>query len=97
MNLAAYQIIQAPILSEESQIQTRKANQYSFRVHPGANKKQIREAIELVFPDVKVVRVNTMNYSGKLSSMTGRRKRGRSAGWKKALITLREGDVIELI
>ncbi|MBI1317893.1 MAG: 50S ribosomal protein L23 [Candidatus Hydrogenedens sp.] len=97
MNLGVHQIIQAPILTEESQIQARNANQYSFRVHPSANKRQIRDAIESVFPDVKVVSVNTMNYAGKRGAQTGRRRPGTTAKWKKAVVTLRDGDLINLI
>jgi len=97
MNLGVHQIILAPIMTEESQIQVRTTNQYSFRVHPSANKHQIRIAIESVFPDIKVVSVNTMNYAGKKGAQTGRRRAGASSKWKKAIITLRDGDLINLI
>lgn len=94
MNEAPYHIIKSPVITEESTIQTDTRNQYTFRVDPRANKNQIRDAIERVF-NVKVVRVNTMNYQGKA------RRRGRTVGrtphWKKAVITLRDGDKIELI
>ena len=74
-----------------------KGPQYTFSVAPGANKHQIRAAIESIFPDVKVVRVNTMNYDGKVKRQLGSRKVGRRAKWKKAIVTLREGDSIEMI
>lgn len=87
-------IIQAPILSEESTIQSESKNQYVFRVDPRANKHQIRDAVEKIF-HVEVLSVNTMNYQGK------ERRRGRIVGrrpkWKKAIVTLRAGDSIELI
>ncbi|MFM1919664.1 MAG: ribosomal subunit protein [Candidatus Hydrogenedentota bacterium] len=97
MSLGAHQIIVAPILTEESQIQIRKANQFTFRVHKDANKKQIREALEAIYPDIKITGVNTINYQGKRSAMTGRRRPGHKPNWKKAIVTLREGDTINLI
>ncbi len=98
MSVEAHKIVRSPIITEESQIQQTKGNQYTFRVVPKANKRQIREAIEAMFPGVKVVRVNTMNYDGKIRREFARTRRmGRRASWKKALVTLREGDTIELI
>jgi large subunit ribosomal protein L23 len=96
MSMHPHFIVQRPIITEESQIQLGKGSQYTFRVNPRANKIQIREAIEALFPNVKVVRVNTMNYDGKLKRQ-GNRAAGRKSGWKKAIITLRPGDKIELI
>ena len=88
------QIIKVPMLTEESTIMTETRNQYVFRVDPRANKNQIRDAIEKVF-NVQVTAVNTMNYLGKT------RRRGRQTGrrpnWKKAIVTLRSGDHIDLI
>jgi len=95
--LSPYQIINRPMITEESQIQTMKGPQYTFSVAPAANKNQIREAIESIFPDIKVVRVNTMNYDGKIKRQLGSRKVGRRAKWKKAIVTLRDGDSIEMI
>jgi len=66
-------------------------------VHPEANKQQIKEAIEIQFPEVHVVSVNTMNYQGKLRQHMRSRRVGRRSQWKKAIVTLRRGDVIELI
>ncbi|MBI2424526.1 MAG: 50S ribosomal protein L23 [Candidatus Hydrogenedentes bacterium] len=99
MSLRPHQIVLSPLVTEESQIQVGKANQYSFRVHPGANKIQIRDAIEAIFvkEGIKVVRVNTMNYEGKLRRRLGAQSTGRRSSWKKAIVTLREGDKIELI
>ncbi len=89
-----YQVIKAPMLTEESTILSTTKNQYVFRVDPRATKGQIRDAIERLF-SVKVSAVNTMNYAGKLR----RRGRwlGRTANWKKAVVTLRSGEKIELI
>lgn len=87
-------IIKGPLLTEESTLQTDTRNQYTFRVDSRATKPQIRDAVEKLF-NVKVVSVNTMNYGGKM------RQRGRILGrrpnWKKAIVTLRTGDSIELI
>lgn len=97
MSVLAHQILLGPIITEESQIQTFKGNQYTFKVRPHANKHQIREAIEAVFPGVHVERVNTMNYEGKLRRQSAASRAGRRASWKKAIVTLRDGDKIELI
>ena len=94
MNRNPHDIVKAPVITEESTIQTETRNQYVFRVDPRANKPEIRDAIERLF-NVKVLSVNTCNYQGK------QRRRGmlygRAAHWKKAVVTLREGDTIELI
>lgn len=89
-----FYILKRPIITEESTIQQQSRNQYVFQVDPRANKHQIRDAVEQMF-QVHVLSVNTMNYVGK------ERRRGRTAGrrphWKKAIVTLRAGDVIDLI
>lgn len=97
MSVRPYQIIKAPILSEESQIQQQKGPQYTFKVVPSANKIQIRDAVEALFPNIRVVRVNTMNYRGKTRRQLMTRKTGRVSNWKKAIVTLRDGDSIDLI
>lgn len=89
-------VIVAPILTEESTIQTESNNKYVFKVNPRANKRQIKEAIEEYF-DVHVTSVNTMNYMGKMASQRGRTSPGRKASWKKAIVSLRQGDAIDLI
>ena len=90
-----YDVIKAPVLSEESSIQTSAHNKYTFKVDPRANKRQIKEAVEQQWPEVRVTAVNTMNYDGKI------KRRGIKAGlaskWKKAIVTLRSGDKIDLI
>jgi len=89
-----YYIIKSPLLSEESTILSTTKNQFVFRVDPRANKGQIRDAIERLF-SVKVEAVNTMNYPGKVRRRG--RHEGRQPSWKKAIVTLRAGDTIELI
>ena len=92
-----YDIIKTPVLTEESTIQTESNNKYTFRVDPRANKREIRDAVEQQF-DVHVLSINTMNYSGKKrTSRTQARVAGRTSSWKKAIVTLREGDTIDLI
>ena len=90
----SYYVVKRPILTEESTILMNAKNQYVFRVDPRANKNQIRDAIEDMFK-VKVVSVNTMNYDGKL--MRRGRTFGRRPRWKKAVVTLQQGDKIDLM
>ncbi|MDP7638131.1 MAG: 50S ribosomal protein L23 [Candidatus Hydrogenedentes bacterium] len=94
-----YHIVKAPLLSEESTLQSESKNKYTFRVDPRANKRQIKEAIEQLYSksNIKVVSVNTMNYMGKVGMRRGGGAVGRRPNWKKAIVTLRQGDMIELI
>jgi large subunit ribosomal protein L23 len=96
MSVNPYYIIKTPLLTEESNLQMATKNQYQFRVDPKANKSEIRDAVEKMFK-VTVVSVNTMNYAGKEGRQMVRRNAGRHRHWKKAIVTLREGDKIELI
>ncbi|MDK1020312.1 MAG: 50S ribosomal protein L23 [Candidatus Hydrogenedentes bacterium] len=93
----AYHVLWAPVLSEESTIQTESKNKYTFKVDPRANKQEIRDAVERQWPEIQVVAVNTMNYRGKVSGRRSQGIPGRRASWKKAIVTLREGDTIDLI
>ena len=90
-----FQIIDTVRFSEKASLLTEKHNQYVFRVHPKANKIQIKQAIQKLFGK-KVESVNTMNYGGKK-----KRERtasfGRKPDWKKASVTLKEGEKIELV
>ena len=69
-------------------------NKYFFKVDPSANKIQIKAAVEKMFK-VGVVKVNTMNYQGKLKRERTARY-GRKVDWKRAVVTLKPGDKIEL-
>jgi large subunit ribosomal protein L23 len=85
-------LIVAPIITEKGTLASEKAGQVLFRVRPGASKDKIREAVEHLF-NVTVVKVRTSNFMGK-----ERRKglvKGRQSNWKKAYVTLKEGDRIE--
>ncbi len=90
-------ILIKPILTEKQTNITEKfPNRYAFRVVPSANKVDIKNAIEQMY-NVNVVRVNTMNYAGKRKSRytkTGIVK-GKTSAFKKAIITLKEGEVID--
>jgi large subunit ribosomal protein L23 len=85
-------IIIRPVISEKS-YKLLEQNKYTFEVHPNARKREIKEAIEAIFGK-EVVAVNTIKVRGK-------RKRqgwtsGRTRSWKKAIITLKPGQTIEL-
>lgn len=73
---------------------TEKQNKYLFRVHPEANKIEIKRAVEKMFK-VGVVKVNTMNYLGK-EKRSRKMARGKKADWKRAIVTLKAGDKIDL-
>ena len=89
----AHDVILAPIVSEKSYDLIEHQNTYSFEVDPRANKNQIRQAVEQLF-DVRVVRVNTMNRQGKRKRQGW--KVGRRKNTKRALVTLAEGNSIDL-
>jgi large subunit ribosomal protein L23 len=87
------QVIRRPIaLTEKATAQKANNNQVVFEVDLNANKIQIREAVENLF-DVKVVAVNTMIFRGK--TRRTRRAVVQRPNWKKAVVTLREGDDIQ--
>ncbi len=71
-------------------------HKYVFEVALTANKIQIRQAVELMFPDVKVLGVNTMRMPGKARTMRTRRgyRRSEPKPWKKAIVTVRATDII---
>mgnify|MGYP005854413023 FL=1 len=72
-------------------------NQYTFEVAPGANRKEVARAVAKVF-NVEVVNVNIMNKKPKLKMDRTRRGRpGTQGGHKKAIVTLKEGDAIEIV
>ncbi|MBA2586875.1 MAG: 50S ribosomal protein L23 [Chthoniobacterales bacterium] len=90
-----YDLIQTASLTEKASLLSEKLNKYVFRVNPRANKIQIKNAIEKLF-NKKVVAVNTCNYAGK-KKRERRADFGRKAHWKKAIVTLKEGDKIDLV
>ena len=92
--IEAHDIIQTASLTEKSTLLGEKQNKYVFRVNPKANKIQIKQAVERLFQK-KVIAVNTCNYAGKWTRVRG--PLGRKSKWKKAIVTLKEGDKIELV
>jgi large subunit ribosomal protein L23 len=89
-----YDIIQTASLTEKATLMSEKQNKYVFRVSVRANKIQIKNAVERLFQK-KVVDVNTCNYAGKYARVRG--PLGRKAHWKKAIVTLKEGEKIDLV
>ena len=90
-----FDLIQSVVLTEKATLLSEKLNQYVFRVSPRANKIQIKQAVETLMKK-KVVRVNTANYAGK-KKRERRADFGRRAHWKKAIVTLAEGEKIEFV
>jgi large subunit ribosomal protein L23 len=90
----SFDVIKTVRLTEKGTRQSEKYNQYTVVADRRANKTQIRHAVQELFK-VKVTRVNTLNVHGK-----ARRQRTHQAGnapdWKKAIVTLKEGDKITL-
>ncbi|MEW6375149.1 MAG: 50S ribosomal protein L23 [Thermodesulfobacteriota bacterium] len=88
----AQKIIRRPLITEKSTRQKDENHQYAFEVHRDANKIEIQSAVERLFK-VKVLQVRTSNVLGKEKRL-GRRY-GKRPDWKKAIITLKEGDRID--
>lgn len=86
------EVIIRPIISEHS-YDMMEDNCYTFEVAKTANKVEIAQAIEAIF-DVKVVKVNTLNVKAKPKRV--RYQLGKTRTWKKAMVTIKEGDSIEL-
>jgi large subunit ribosomal protein L23 len=87
------QVIIRPVVSEKSYVLA-AADRYTFRVHPDAHKTQIKQAVEALFDDVRVLEVRTMS----VKSKPKRRglTTGRTRSWKKAVVQVREGDSIPI-
>jgi len=90
-----FDIIRTVRLTEKSTVLTDKGNKYVFEVNPAANKLEIKAAIESLFRK-KVVSVNTANYAGK-KKRERRADFGRRPHWKKAIVTLKEGEKLDLV
>ena len=86
-NIQYYDVILAPVVTEKS-MDGMATKRYTFLVHPEANKTQIKDAVEKMFPGTKVQKVNTLNMDGK-EKRRGRTI-GRTAKTKKAYIQLTE-------
>ena len=101
MSINYNKILIRPIFTEKMS-RLEEDRKYSFQVMVGTNKLDIKKAVEAMF-DVSVKKVSTSNRSGKKKNMTVRsggrtiRTNGRRSNWKKAIVTLKEGDVIDLL
>ena len=88
-----YQVVIKPLVTEKGTMMLSEGYWVTFRVHPDANKIEVREAIQKIF-SVSVLQVNTQIVRGK------RRRFGKTMGqskpWKKAMVRLKEGDKIEI-
>ena len=86
-----------PLVTEKmTKITDKKSNRFGFVVRPEANKLQIKEEVENLY-NVKVVDVNTANYAGKRSARYTKAGlvKGQKAAFKKAVVTLKDGDTID--
>lgn len=90
------EIILKPVITEKMTKKGEQLNQYGFIVQKKANKLQIKHAVEDIY-GVEVVTVNTMNYSGKEKSRFTKSGviSGRTKSYKKAIVTLAEGEIID--
>ena len=88
---ALHEVVVRPVVTEKSSAAYQTRKEYTFEVHPQANKYQIRAAIQALFP-VTVTAVRTMQM--RRHEVTRGRTRGTTARWKKAIVTLKEGDSI---
>ena len=87
--------IQTVILTEKATLLSEKLSKYTFRVAPTANKLEIKREVEQLFKKT-VVSVNTANYAGK-KKRERRADYGRKPHWKKAIVTLKAGEKLDLV
>lgn len=89
-------IIIKPIVTEKMTAVSEKLNRYGFRVQPGANKIEIARAVQDMY-NVTVINVNTINCRGKNKSRYTKSGlvKGKESDYKKAIVTLKEGDTID--
>ena len=87
-----YSILKRPLITEKSNLMKEELNQISFEVDRRANKIEIKEAVKKLF-NVNVLKVRTFTMLGKRKRMG--RTEGKTSDWKKAIVTLKEGDRID--
>lgn len=93
--ITKYDVIRKPFLTEKAMMMQEKGlNTVVFQVHKDANKVQIKEAVEELLK-VKVEHVRTMNFKGKEKRFG--RILGKRNDWKKAIVTLKEGEKLDLV
>ena len=88
-----YDVVRRPIVTEKSTSMQSMRNQFTFEVARSANKVEVKKAIETLF-SVKVVKVNIVNLPAKQKRTFGRP--GATKPWKKAVVTLKKGDSIDI-
>ena len=89
-----YGIVEKPLVTEKSTVLQDIRNHYTFKVRPDANKSEVKKAVESLFK-VHVEKVRIIRMPGKQKRILGRP--GHTPPWKKALITLRKGETIEIV
>jgi large subunit ribosomal protein L23 len=90
--MSPIEVLRGPVITEKGTLVSEQGNQVIFRVHPHANKVEIRRAVETLFK-VKVEKVRTSRLLGKVRRVG--RHLGRRPDWKKAYVTLAEGSRID--
>ena len=88
-----YDVVRRPVVTEKSAGVQESTNQYTFEVAKSANKVEVRKAVETLF-SVKVEAVNIISMPAKRRRVFGRP--GHSPAWKKAIVTLKDGDSIDV-
>ena len=93
MKIDAHAVLVQPLLTEKITALREKTNTVGFIVHPCANRLQIKQAVEVLLK-VKVEKVNVLNVRGKVKRLG--RFSGKRSDWKKAFVTLKKGEKLEL-
>lgn len=89
-----YEVVRAPVVSEKASLQNEAANQVVFEVRVDATKSEIAESVAGLF-GVRVLNVNTVNVPAKVKRFRG--NPGMRPGWRKAYVTLGEGEQIDFL
>ncbi len=91
-----YEVLRRPLVTEKTSYQSGKLSQYSFEVSEDATRTMVKDAVETMF-DVDVLRVNILNTAAKRGRRAkSRRLLVRKSGFKKAIVTLAEGQTLEI-
>ncbi len=93
MKVGIHEVLVQPLLTEKITALREQTNTVGFVVHPDANRVQIKQAVETLLK-VKVEKVNVLNVQGKIKRLG--RFSGRRSDWKKAFVTLKKGEKLEL-
>jgi len=93
VKVGIHEVLVQPLLTEKITALREQTNTVGFVVHPDANRVQIKQAVETLLK-VKVEKVNVLNVQGKIKRLG--RFSGRRSDWKKAFVTLKKGEKLEL-